>query len=114
MAWITPVTNRENSRTRTTNADMNRIAGNINCIAPVTLKANYVVNDFVTLTEWTNIINATNIIADEIGMEHATESTRYDNLNYIELIAKTYNDVALYPYDDLYPANNLYPNTRRE
>ena len=110
MAWIEPVTDRQNSQTRTTADDMNRICGNINFLWATSLKTDFTAADIVTLAQWNAILRNTNEIADLLGISEAADSTLYTNLNYIESIAKAYKDLGpLWPAEDLYPADNLYP-----
>lgn len=110
MAWTTPVTDRINGQTRTTADDMNRIDGNINYLWATLLRTDFTSNDIVTDTEWSDIIEYTNEIADLLGIPEASTSTIYTNLNRIEQIAKAYWDLLpLWPAEDLYPADDLYP-----
>lgn len=110
MAWITPVTNRPNKSTRTTAADINRICNNINYLWASTLRTNFTSQDIVTRVEWDKVVNRTNEIADLLGLDQASDSTLFTNLNYIESIALAYWNLGpLFPEEDLYPAEDLYP-----
>lgn len=86
MTWVEPVTDRPNSQTRTTATDMNRIAGNINYLLKTNIKANYTDTDIVTYTQWQRILQKTRLL-DHYGLA-INDSTKYDNLNAIETVAK--------------------------
>lgn len=104
MAWITPVTDRENTQTRTTYADMNRIANNMAEMGGVPVNTSYTDADIVTLAEWSAIVGFIWSWDHEI-----TSSTRFDNLNRIESAMAAAWSGSLYPADTLYPSETLYP-----
>lgn len=81
--WIEPITNRPNADTRTTATDMNRIANNMAELGGTPLKTNYVETDIVMTDEWKAIVEFVKMHDSGI-----TDSTRYDNLNRIELMMK--------------------------
>lgn len=108
--WTTPITDRASRETRTTATDMNRIDGNINYLWATLLKTDFTDSDIVKSDEWQGIVQATNEIADMLGLEAVSDSTLYTNLNRIEAIAKAYWDMLpLWPADDLYPSEELLP-----
>lgn len=84
MAWKTPVTNRKNSRTRTTAADFNRICENANIALSTLLKTDWTENDIVDNTTWTTLVNACKTVDASI-----TTDTTYRNLNKIEKAIET-------------------------
>lgn len=58
MTWIEPKTDWSGSD-RVTSTDMNRICGNLNVIYPDgKLKEDYTDNDFVTVTQWHQILSS--------------------------------------------------------
>lgn len=105
MAWIEPVMDRKNAKTRTTCDDFNRICGNANIAFSLDLKEDWTVDDIVDIDTWTTLISKCQMLDETI-----TDSTRFDNLNKIE---KAINDAVysehLYPSDMLYPGNEAYP-----
>ena len=103
MAWVTPVCNRKNPRTRTTAADFNRICGNCNIAFGTTLKTDWTINDIVDETTWNALIAAVRSQDSSI-----TYNTDYRNLNKIEkAIMRGY---IKYPMNNLYPPNELIPS----
>lgn len=87
MAWITAVYNRASAETRTTATDMNRIANNMAELGGNPIKTNYTSADIVLVNEWTAILDFIRPHNDRIN-----ESTRFDNLNLIELMMKRLHD----------------------
>lgn len=106
MAWQTPVTNRLGPETKTTAADMNRIAGNLNELTAGTLKADYTDNDIVLLEDWTAIIETAQFWNQEI-----TAATTWTNLNLIEATTEAAHNGGTLPADNLYPSETLYPRS---
>jgi len=120
MAWITPKTDWLETD-RCTYEDMNRIAGNVNEICSISLKANYTQDDVVTLTEWQNIIIALETMAELAGYtsdETLTELVTADSYNAVEsftLGLKTWIDLllrqtsaAIYSGDGFYVGEDKY------
>lgn len=104
MAWITPKTDRADSTTRTTYADMNRITNNMSELGGTPVKLTYTDADIVTAAEWSAIVNFMWSWDHEITM-----STRFDNLNRIEAAMRDAWSGSLYPSNTRYPSNTLYP-----
>lgn len=102
MAWITPIYDRANAETRTTATDMNRIANNMAELGGTPIKSTYGSSDIVLVNEWTAILDFIRPHNDRIN-----ESSRFDNLNLIELMMKrlhdghTWGDFASIGWDDL-------------
>lgn len=103
MAWITPVTNRKNEKTRTTASDFNRICGNANIAFGTALKTDWTVNDIVDATTWNALIEAARSVDNSI-----TNSSHYKNLNKIEYAILLGNG-GTKPSDELYPSDDLLP-----
>lgn len=99
MAWITPVTDRSTGA-RCDESDMNRIAGNLDWLATdaaqkqiysgaTISKTNYTNNDYVSVDDWTNILEVLNDLVS--GLNVTTEgaadmSTTFTNFNTVESI----------------------------
>lgn len=97
MAWITPVTDRTSGAICTAN-DMNRIAGNLDWLTTelsthqlysgtTISKTSYNADDYVTIGNWSNILDVLNDLIDailpDIG-QTANDSTTFDNFNTVE------------------------------
>lgn len=99
MAWITPVTDRTSGAICTA-IDMNRIAGNLDWLTTelsthqlysgtTISKTSYNADDYVTIGDWSNILDVLNDLIDailpDIG-QAADDSTTYTNFNAVESI----------------------------
>jgi len=72
---------------------MNRMVSNASVLANRAFgKMDYVSGDFVYDTEWVKLIQYTNTFADTLGIQRATQSTSFENLNRIENIHKLYHE----------------------
>ena len=99
MAWITPVTDRQQGA-RTRPADMNRIAGNLDYLTETLgshslyygrtiAKTAYTQNDFATRADWTNVLAVLTDLQSALdlpGAGQATDATTYENFNMVESI----------------------------
>lgn len=104
MAWITPVTNRNGPDTRTTETDMNRIAGNLNYLTGGSFKDDYTNTDIVLKTDWTTLIDAVRFFNSDV-----TTETSWNNLNLIESTMLSAYNGGVVPKTNLYPSNSLIP-----
>lgn len=68
MTWINPKTDWSEAD-RVTSSDMNRICGNLNVIYPDgKLKEDYTDNDFVTVTQWHQILSSLRVMLAVTGL----------------------------------------------
>lgn len=68
MTWINPKTDWSGAD-RVTSSDMNRICGNLNVIYPDgKLKEDYTDNDFVTVTQWHQILSSLRVMLAVTGL----------------------------------------------
>ena len=119
MSWVTPKTNWSDSDL-CTHEDANRIAGNINFLAPaVNLKANYTQGDFWTEAQIKAILSALSKLIVAVGLDDEPiqfqPAITADLLNEIEQqTLDLYNKLGLnaeqhvadiYAGDDLYTAH---------
>lgn len=125
MAWTTPVTNKTDGAVHTV-TDQNRIVGNLDWLAgeltthqlytgATVQKTSYTKNDYITIADWTDILNVLNAMITALGItqdEAADFSTTYQNMNVVEsLTQKIYDRLQLllsqeninhYAGDDIY------------
>ena len=130
MAWITPITDRTTGA-RCTVTDMNRIAGNLDYLASelttyqlyggaTVQKTTYTNNDYVTVSDWSDILNVLNAMVDSLSLTisgTATDATTYENFNTVESITLSiYERLQLllsqannnhYAGDSLYPQESI-------
>lgn len=85
--WVEPVTDRANSKTRTTATDMTRIASDCAYLGGQNEITEYSLGDFVAESEWSKIISFAQTLDATI-----TSSTDYLNLNKIEIAFKNAHD----------------------
>ena len=68
MTWMEPKTDWSGTD-RVTSTDMNRICGNLNVIYPDgKLKEDYTDNDFVTVTQWHQILSSLRVMLAVTGL----------------------------------------------
>lgn len=100
MAWIEPVTDRQNGGSLMTYEDMNRITGNVAYLQEALLgsatmsKTIWTRDDFVTVAIWHEIIDSVDEMADMLGVVNLgmTDEMIYTNINYVEsLCLQIYN-----------------------
>ncbi|MCH4007847.1 MAG: hypothetical protein LKE59_11980 [Eubacterium sp.] len=85
MTWKEPKTDWTASD-RVTTEDMNRICGNLNVLLPTgNLKENFSLNDFVTVTEWNQILTTLNQLSAVTGLNAPLPGS--------EMAAETFNQV---------------------
>ena len=85
MTWKEPKTDWTASD-RVTTEDMNRICGNLNVLLPTgNLKENFSLNDFVTVTEWNQILTTLNQLSDVTGLNAPLPGS--------DMTAETFNQV---------------------
>ena len=85
MTWKEPKTDWTASD-RVTTEDMNRICGNLNVLLPTgNLKENFVLNDFVTVTEWNQILTTLNQLSAVTGLNAPLPGS--------DMTAETFNQV---------------------
>lgn len=102
MAWITPVTDRT-SGAYCTVTDMNRIANNLDYLTTemstaqlyygsTITKTAYTTNDYITVDDWSNILNVLEDLASSVPGDIAVgadDQMTYTNFNTVETITLT-------------------------
>lgn len=97
--WQTPVTDRLSGAWHTL-ADQNRIAGNIDYLATelaahqlysggTIQKTTYIYNDYITVENWSDILEVLNAMLEALSIEgtgEATSAMEFENLNTVEEI----------------------------
>lgn len=102
MAWITPITDRGAGAVHTV-TDQNRIANNLDYLAgeltthqlytgATVQKTTYIQNDYITVADWTDILDVLYSMINALGLEieeEADDSTTYENMNAVERLTLT-------------------------
>ena len=86
MAWITPKTDWSQGD-QVTKDDMNRIAGNLNYLtATASCRTTYTSDDYVYLSDWSDIRDAVQAVQDFLEMEEnlPDDSVTSYNFNLVE------------------------------
>jgi hypothetical protein len=101
MPWIEPKTDWSGSD-RVTSTDMNRICGNLNVIYPDgKLKEDYTDNDFVTLSQWHQILSALQTMLAVTGLAESVpgDEMTSETFSQVESLALQIRNRILYLLD---------------
>ena len=94
MTWKEPKTDWTASD-RVTTEDMNRICGNLNVLLPTgNLKENFSLNDFVTVTEWNQILTTLNQLSAVTGLNAPLPGSDMttETFNQVEELTQMFKD----------------------